>query len=303
MDKGEICLVIIFNHKYEGNINKLKYYYENRFKNIYFLMPFYKGTNEKVICVYESSYQFQGYLAQGYRAFYNEKFTHYIFIGDDLLLNPCINEDNICNLFSLGEDSGYIHSLTKLYDMRHEWTFKRFHEADTVFKSAGVNYLSEIPSQMEAERIAQKYNLRDFEIKYLKNYYHCGNIKSRIKSSLSNIFINMNITYPLVAAYSDIFIVPKKNIAEFCHLSGIFAAMNLFVEIAIPTALMLICDNIVMSNQLSLKAEKMWKPKDYEDLINKVECDSNRKLEIFMTNFPKEYAYLHPIKLSKWVIK
>lgn len=295
---NNICLIVIFNHKYIGNVEKLRFYYKNKFESIYFVMPFYKGEDKDVISVYESSYQFEGYFAQAYNRFYNNKYTHYVFIGDDLLLNPNINEENICELFHLKENCGYIHSLTKLSQM-HQWTYKRFQEVDQVFKSIGVNYKDEIPSLEQAEETGKQQGMSDFTIKYVK-YYHEDGWKRKIKAWLLNNFTNMNITYPLVAGYSDIVIVPKESIERFCHISGVFAAMNLFVEIAVPTTMMLTCKNIVTSKQISLKAEEMWELEKYIDIIEKLGNDSQYNLQNISKYFPEKYAYLHPVKLSQW---
>ena len=77
---NHICLVIIYNHRYDQNIKILEQIYKGRFAAIYHLVPFYDGKKQNVIPVYESSYQFQGYVAQGMKYFYNNNYTHYLFI-------------------------------------------------------------------------------------------------------------------------------------------------------------------------------------------------------------------------------
>ena len=92
------CLIIIFNHRFDKNIPVLEKIYSGRFSNIFFLVPFYNGDKENVIPVYESSHFFQSFLAQGYNRFAKDEFTHYIFTGDDCLLNPALNENNFLEL-------------------------------------------------------------------------------------------------------------------------------------------------------------------------------------------------------------
>ncbi|HTD94780.1 MAG TPA: hypothetical protein VK644_13240, partial [Chitinophagaceae bacterium] len=89
------CLVIVFNHRYDKNIPVLERMYSGRFRHIYFLVPFYDGAHPNVIPVYESSNFFQSYFAQGFHRFFREEFTHYIFLGDDCVLNPSITESNV----------------------------------------------------------------------------------------------------------------------------------------------------------------------------------------------------------------
>ena len=64
VNHNRVSLIVIFNHKFEQNINLLRKIYDGRFSNIFFILPFYKGNDEDVISVYESSYSFQGYIYQ-----------------------------------------------------------------------------------------------------------------------------------------------------------------------------------------------------------------------------------------------
>ena len=52
------------------------------------------------------------------------------------------------------------------------------------------------------------------------------------------------LPYPLFKSYADMIIIDRFSMDEFCRLSGVFAAMNLFVETAIPLAMILACTNI-----------------------------------------------------------
>jgi hypothetical protein len=127
-----------------------------------------------------------------------------------------------------------------------------------------------------------------------------------LKSKYSNK--GYNLSYPLVASYSDIFIVSSDAIKQFCHYCGVFASTNLFVEIGLPTSIVLSAQDIVTETNLKLQGKALWpdgwarmngdlKPAhgDYEIL------DSyNYNLKQLLNNFPNTYLYLHPIKLSKW---
>ena len=103
---------------------------------------------------------------------------------------------------------------------------------------------------------------------------------------------------PFVSGYSDICIVSSKHIRKFVHYCGFFAASNLFVEIALPTALAL-CANlaeIVTQKELPFRRTCMW---------HKHECESfaqtyGNDLQALLTNFPEDTLYIHPVKLSQW---
>ncbi|MBR2165594.1 MAG: hypothetical protein IJ915_03500 [Paludibacteraceae bacterium] len=92
---NKIALLIIYNHRYDKNIDRLENLYKGKFSHIYHIMPFYDGNIENVIPVYESSYRFQSYITQAFQHLKDKGFTHYFIVADDMLLNPQINETNL----------------------------------------------------------------------------------------------------------------------------------------------------------------------------------------------------------------
>ena len=111
-----VALIIIFNHKYEHNFPLLRKIYSERFSRIYFICPFYEGTDKDVISIYESSYYFQGYVYQAHDFLMNLDVDLFLFIGDDLLLDPDINERNIYEKLNLEHEKRdlYIGSIYSL---------------------------------------------------------------------------------------------------------------------------------------------------------------------------------------------
>ncbi len=82
---------------------------------------------------------------------------------------------------------------------------------------------------------------------------------------------------------------------KFCQYCGAFAATNLFVEIAIPTALVLAAPKIKTEKDTILKGTPFW-----GDEIEK-ECQKyNYELTELLSKFPSGQLYHHPVKLSKW---
>ena len=77
---SDVALIIIYNHRYDKNISVLEKLYNSRFSDIYHLVPFYDGNKTNVIPVYENSFYFQNYVAQGLKSYFNEKYKHYFFI-------------------------------------------------------------------------------------------------------------------------------------------------------------------------------------------------------------------------------
>jgi hypothetical protein len=303
---SKIALVIIYNHQYNKNIDILEDIYENRFSNIYHLVPFYTGVKSNVISVYDSSYYFQGYVAQGYKSFFKEEFTHYIFIGDDLLLNPLINENNYTEHFMLRDNSCFIPELLSLHNMDFWWnrTKDALHYNVNI---KGVEANDQIPTYEVALERFSKFGLEIQPLHFEQIWKVPSTIKqwgilayqekSRITHFIKNKISNKkyHLSYPLVGGYSDIFVVSSETLKQFCHFSGVFSATRLFVEIAIPTAMVLTAEEIITEKDLKLQGKPLWTVKDFE-ILEKY----NNNLKSLLDDFPSGLLYLHPIKLSKW---
>ncbi len=124
-------------------------------------------------------------------------------------------------------------------------------------------------------------------------------IRSNASIFLKRIVSPIHIEYPLVTGYSDFFVIPFDKFSEFSRISGVFAAMRLFVEIAIPTVFMLIMDenNLKTQKNASLLTPKLWKS---TKVVRKFEKKCFYSIKNIDNNWPSNYAYLHPVKLSEW---
>lgn len=333
------CLIIVFNHKFDRNIDALEKLYSPHFTYIFFLVPFYTGTNPRVIPVYESSLYFQGYFAQGYKTFYRPEFTHYLFVGDDLILNPAVNEHNYMELLQLDERTSYLPDLAPLHQSSQSmsvsaasrlsteqlaeihkenssenyWvhTFRgiTFHE-----NRSGSNAKTELPSREDALKQFASYGL---PIRPLTYYNIFGpltfpdSIDAAIKTS-TNLWTyyvtwrrfkipghpqHLQLEYPLAYSYSDVSVISAHVIQQFCHLCGVFSAMGLFVEMAVPTALILTGGRVVTDADVKLKGQAIW---EWTGDITALEQKYNLDLDALLADFPPEQLYYHPIKLSRW---
>jgi hypothetical protein len=106
----------------------------------------------------------------------------------------------------------------------------------------------------------------------------------------------IELPYPVAGSYSDILIVTKESIYDFCRYCGIMAAVGLFVELAIPTALLLASKKIMQEKDILLKGKALWSAAEVEE----VEKTFNKSLTSLMKGFPADQLYYHPVKLSKW---
>lgn len=312
---NKVALIIIYNHKFDRNIDILENIYKDRFSNIYHLVPFYTGDKSNVISVYENSHYFQGYVAQGFKSYFKEEFEHYFFIGDDLIINPIINEDNYAEHLKLKANTCFLPGFISLHDKKSLWG-----RVQDAFKFniglSGVEIKNELPTYDDAMLAFNKLGLElkpiSFDLINRKPNSLVAFAKKIVKDKtyvfkyLKNK--NYNLPYPMVGSYSDIFVVSSDSIKLFAHYCGVFAATNLFVEIGLPTAMVLSAKEIVTEKKLQLQGKALW-PDGYvrmdgsseyaKDDFKELE-EYNFNLKKLLENFPENYLYLHPVKLSKW---
>ena len=302
---SKVALIIIFNHRYDKNFPFLDKMYGGRFSNIYYIVPFYNGDRKDVIAVYEHSFRFQGYITQALDKFFADRYEHYFFIADDLILNPVINEQNYKEYLKLTAQDSFLSAIINLHERKpHEW-WPRIRQAyDYNPKAPGVEIINELPTYDQALELFNKAGLTikplDFHQVYQKEKFSFGSLgkKGYLKKILRQVKHRntaFRLKYPLIGSYSDILVVSGPHMKQFARYCGIFAASDLFVEIAIPTALVLTTHHIKQERDLALQGMALWTP----DELKILEPYGN-DLQNLLTNFPKNFLYLHPVKLSKW---
>lgn len=333
--KDKVALIIVFNHKYDKNIEILDTIYNGRFSNIYYLVPFYTGDKPNVISVYESSYYFQGYFVQGFNQYFNEKYLHYFFVADDMFINPNINENNYQQYFKLSDSTSFIPEVYSLDNMNNntlfcapatikdaiakyrrqeikKWYWSRVKEAYQYNPNKpGVEVINELPEFSEAEARLNKHGIQINDLYYAdinespnlpNNFYAFKNI---VKHFFGNNFSKQKykLNYPLAGAYSDILIVSHNAIKKFIHYCGVFTVTELFVELAIPTALLLSSSEVITQPTIGKSGMLFWphSPKRsyiYNEEMKKYDYSIKKLVKLF----PEDKLYIHPIKLSKWKV-
>jgi hypothetical protein len=313
---NEVALLILFNHNFERNIERLEAIYQHRFSNIYFIMPFYQGSRKDVIPVYENSLYFQGYIAQALKQIRHVEFEHYLVIGDDLILNPQITELNFKQHFQVDQDTAFIPGMFLLNDVSETGPHRPYAPFWEHVKSAlnftafqkGIEASRYLPSYEEALESMNDHGI-EFSPEMPKRFFVPRPLIKKNKSLLDNlrrlkvvidnlkyICTSSKIPYPMVGSYSDITIIPNAHKEKFILYSGVFSSLDLFVEIALPTALVYSMPNIVTEKQLMKKGHTYWGIEDF----NYLEAKYKRSLSVLFNNFPEDTLYIHPIKLSRW---
>ncbi len=295
---NKIALFILYNHHFTKNIDRIEELYKGKFSYIYHLIPFYNGDRENVISVYESSFQFQSYIAQAYQQVKKENFTHFFVVADDMIINPQINEDNLFVFTGIPEDAAFI------TDFRHLPNYSDVIPLYIDTKQKGVEVTSILPSIEDAKQRFEKLGIPVLPSKsYARKLFFealihrwfgvCRQALHYLKhKDESNI-------YPVIWGYSDVILIPQVHMDNFVRYCGALAALNVFVENAIPTAICLSCDKIVLGNEIKLKyiTQLYTLGQDGQKYFEEKYSFSVAKL---LNDYPKDIFYIHPLKLSKW---
>lgn len=318
MNLGKICLLVLFNHRYDKNLSVLDEMYKGRFSYIYYLVPFYDGDRKDVIPVFGRSIFFETYIAQAYNLLKDQGFDYFYIVADDMVINPSINENTFHDFFELEKGQSWIPHLNRVKDIKHFWLGTL---AAYIYRPVQkyVETKEELPSVEEAVAKFETQGLMDpmhlsrkdvFGEFTLKTDYLVNKVRLalRILTRLRHPFReSANLSYPIAASYSDTLLVSGETMPKFAHYCGVFGATSLFVEVAIPTALVLASDKKIKTEKdLPKSGRSYWKTAD------NVFCDAPsytwdnlekeyKNLDDMIARFPQDAIYLHPVKLSKWV--
>ena len=305
----KVCLVVVFNHRFDRNLPLLRKIYGERFSDVRFLMPFYDGTDADVIPVYESSFQFQGYFIQAYDKLKDIPCTHYLFVGDDLIINPAFDETNLVGRINMYDKKFACPTFTPLNSSnKFRWHWSAL--SSKPFYDTAIQWKSSLCSYEEAMTKFNDFFGERYKETYDKAFFGNpnepgGNLIGSWNDAqgffnVVNYFIMTNrnslkIPYPMAGGYSDIFCLDKESLLEFSRLCGIFSSMNMFVEIAIPTAVVLTYKKIDVKFFPDNSMLILW-DNDRIDFENKYENDFSR----MYNEWNEKNLCVHPVKLSRW---
>ena len=292
-------LVIIFNHRYDRNIEKLKRLYQDRFSRICFLVPFYDGACEEVIPVYESSYQFPGFLIQAYEKLVKENADYYFFISDDLILSPDINEDNVLDKLKMQDRSLYLDYIIPLNSTGNfGWHHARF--SSVPFLNKMTKWEDSLPGYETALKKFYAFFGEAYKETYGDAFFQTD---SEIREDEVSAFVQRNentlkIPYPMARGYSDVFMIKAEQLFSIARLCGIFSAMNMFAEISFPTAVVLSVprDEVVTIEETKYSRRCGWTAEER----NLIEEEYHKEVRALYERWNHENLYIHPVKLSQW---
>ena len=321
MEQPSICLCIVFNHAFPSNIPFLEKMYRHRFSQIKYLMPFTRDpSNPDVIPVYRGSYQHQGFATDAWPFLKDIDCTHLVFLQDDVMLHPSVNETNILSKLRVASNGGFINQLESINLDIGSWhwmpgiLWKLFYPRNLA-SGSGVDSIDEIfrhlPPVAEAMQRMEKYgiglptitrteNSLESSTSVVLDIPYFGTRRSDLIRGFNMILVEslfdtansastIEIPYPFAktAWGADFFIVPKYALPNYVHYSGVLAAANIFAEIAVGTALLLSVDEIATADGSDLKFEWDWS------------TDRDNAGEKLITYFSDNSVFaVHPVKLS-----
>lgn len=311
-----ICAVFLFNHRYEKNVPVLERIYAERFSHRHYIMPFSRVAAPNISSVFEAGRNFSGHLAQASRDFIRPEFTHYVVIADDLLLNPALNEGNLLGRLGLEPDQGYIKDLTAADALRMTWPWAS--EAALAYRRgrASIDVAALLPDPRAARAKLEAMGIRFPQPGpggplALWRWYQAVGRRARASFLMGLAMRGQPSDYPFVSGYSDFLVIPAAAMEEFVRIAGTLAALNIFAEIAVPTALALACASIRTELPLNthfashpeatggagaLRGVEVWDRAGMDRLGSWIDG----ALPDMLDAFPPNWLYLHPVKLSRF---
>jgi hypothetical protein len=303
-----VCLVVVFNHAYPANVDKLRRLYGRRFSRIVFLLPNRRVPDPACFTGYRGSFTFQGLVADAREFLVAQDADTYVFAADDLILNPTLTDETITESLRLREHDGFITHFEFLAGRRHadgaaprrrrnparDWPWTRRvvsrldNPWDVMLGSGTEGYLADLPDRATALQKFRQYGepLLTLEVPPWPRKGLRRLLGWRDRPTVHTLPL------PMAFGVSDLFAVRRANLDRLAHYLGVFASLDLFVEVAVPTALILATERLVTARGAGW--EVSWAPgiRGSTD----IPFSSLADLE---ARFPASKLFVHPVKLSR----
>jgi len=146
------------NHAFPANLPLLRRIYAGRFSHLLFFLPFVRLDDPDVVTVYRGSYTHAAFITDAMPRLSQIDCDYFVFVHDDVLLNPQLDERNFLASFPLGPDDGFIPWTHQAPAGIDHWAWyysllpKLFHPKSLLFGS-GIEYPNLIANLPDAETI------------------------------------------------------------------------------------------------------------------------------------------------------
>ena len=156
-----VCLCIVFNHPYVAHLDVLRRVYRDRFSHVRFLVPLKRMPDADVITIYRGSFTHNAYLTDSAAQLSQLSCSHYLFVHDDIIFHPGLNEHNILEALGVrGVNDAFVphvdpvpedigdwgHALGPLWRMLHSRNY---------YGGTGVDSIQTVLDQLPAKEVAR----------------------------------------------------------------------------------------------------------------------------------------------------
>lgn len=227
---------------------------------------------------------------------------YFLFIADDLMIHPEINEWNAVEKLGLSKEKEvFCFNLSEL-NQRDGFGWMSMRESSRPFMLPGMEWRNELPLKEDAFALFREFMGREYPREYGDELFQGGNYsEEERKSFYRSNGSTWEVPYPMAKGYADIFAVKKASLGKVAHMFGVFAAMNMFVEIAVPTAIVLTVKsgNVSFAECSEFNSEMvLWT----ETEILNIEREFENNISNLLNRFPEGCLCIHPVKLSRWSV-
>jgi hypothetical protein len=302
----KVALCLFFNYPFERNIPVLESLYRDTFDDIVHIQPMMRSDRDNVHTVYRAAFNFGGFFSDSL-AFLSELDADYlVFSGDDCIINTALFGDNFATTFLRDNEeiSAFLPQPLKFCN-GNEWgsshkinTLARFAKGYGLYDQRIEDWLGFLPDPNPIRNTAQRLAVHSDKMSQ-----PTAEQKSKMNPAQLEVLTSMMgnqseapMPYPLVYAISDFFIVSRKNLELFCHNVGLLAAMNIFSEVSVPTALMSLPGPLLRASDLNLTFDWTWgRNQEVEHFVP----TSIEEIGGVISDMDTHTLFRHPIKLSK----
>ena len=300
-----IALCIIYNHSFIKNVEILDRLYSSSFDRILHIVPNHKNPQKNILTAYRSSHVFQGYLADNRSTIEALDADYIAFAADDCLLNTRCIVDEVPIGIDRAQASGFFPAFSGPLAASAAWkwahtlpTVSRFFGSPRVANPQVEGWLDCLPDLARARSALGRYNAAELCLKRPTSD-DLANYSAIDRASISALFddaLAIELPFPFVRGLTDFWVLAKGYVAEFLHYCGVFSSLNLWMEVAIPTAAALLDKKVVFAKDLGLKFDwTWWDPRRPQRWPQPTELrDVYRMIE----EMPSDLLFRHPVKLS-----
>jgi hypothetical protein len=301
-----IALCIIYNHSFIKNVEVLDRLYSSSFDRILHIVPNHRSVQKDILTAYRSSHVFQGYLADNRSTIEALGADYIVFAADDCLLNCRCIVDEVTVGIDRAQASGFFPGFAGPLAAPSAWKWahtlpavSRFFGSPKLANPQIEGWLDCLPDLERARSALGRYDAAELRLERptsddLANY---SAIDRANVTALFGEALAIELPFPFVRGLADFGVLHKDYVAEFLHYCGVFSSLNLWVEVAIPTAAALLDKKLVFAKDLGLKFDWDWsdprrsprwpQPTELRDVYRMVE------------EMPRDLLFRHPVKLSE----